>query len=628
MTKTSKATKLTSLVLSIMMIMSLFTVTAGAATTARTYIPLDVTGFNYDVILDMGETSVTNYDNTYAFASDSYVKSKDKTKSGLPDDGKISIPKNQENVLFQLAPYNDNNTARFNKSAITLTLTTPGSYSSLALLGSYAGKSSATIQATLIYTDNSTSNANFTLQSWTNNTDVSYSVIRGNNLNLSTSTTGGMHVCEISADSTKLLKQIKLQKTGNSNSRAHIVAVSGIIPIGVPEAVTASAKDITTSSFKAEWDAAEDATGYRYDVSTEENFSTFLTGCNNQSTTETSFQVTGLTMGQTYYFRVRAYNDKGTSDSSQVQSVKIPYIHHAAVAPTCTQDGNVEYWEDAQGKFYLDEDCTKALDSVIDPAIGHAWGEASYVWRVDGKNWICTATRTCGNDSTHVESEESTAIADQTTDPTCETKGETTYTATFVNTAFTKQEKKETDVEALGHRFIHLFDWVWNGFDNAVAYIACDHNKDHIETADAAAQVTNTVPAECEKEGYIYHTATIDIADPDNGTTTQYTDTKVETLDQLGHAWGGVEYNWDYDGENWYCTATRVCERDSSHIETEKVKAIGQKETDPTCEENGSTTYTATFDNPDFEKQTHTESDIAAIGHKFIHFIKWVWDGF
>ncbi|MEE3451284.1 MAG: hypothetical protein VZR27_11440, partial [Acutalibacteraceae bacterium] len=97
---------------------------------------------------------------------------------------------------------------------------------------------------------------------------------------------------------------------------------------------------------------------------------------------------------------------------------------------------------------------------------------------------------------------------------------------------------------------------------------------------------------------------------------------------KLGHDWDEPEYTWDKVDNEWICVAKRVCKRDADHVETETADIAVRIDTDPTCEENGSTTYTATFDNPDFEKQTHTESDIAAIGHKFIHFIKWVWDGF
>lgn len=75
--------------------------------------------------------------------------------------------------------------------------------------------------------------------------------------------------------------------------------------------------NVTTTSFTANWSASAAATGYRLDVSTSNTFGSFLTGYNNLDVGNvTSASVTGLTAGQTYYYRVRAYNTIGTSPSS------------------------------------------------------------------------------------------------------------------------------------------------------------------------------------------------------------------------------------------------------------------------------------------------------------------------
>ena len=59
------------------------------------------------------------------------------------------------------------------------------------------------------------------------------------------------------------------------------------------------------------------------------------------------------------------------------------------------------------------------------------------------------------------------------------------------------------------------------------------------------------------------------------------------------HRWGAPTYEWASD--NSTCTATRVCEYDPSHVETETVAATAS-----------GTTLTATFKNPAFEPQTKT----------------------
>ena len=75
----------------------------------------------------------------------------------------------------------------------------------------------------------------------------------------------------------------------------------------------------------------------------------------------------------------------------------------------------------------------------------------SYTFSEDGKT--CTASRSCGNDSAHDQSETVNCAAQITTPAGCETAGVTTYTATFANSAFETQTTTKTDVAALGHNW-------------------------------------------------------------------------------------------------------------------------------------------------------------------------------
>jgi len=90
--------------------------------------------------------------------------------------------------------------------------------------------------------------------------------------------------------------------------------------ITTPEA--SAATGITTYSFMANWSGSAGATNYRLDVSTTSNFSSFITGYYNKDVgIVTSFIVSNLTSKTTYYFRVRAINLSGTSESSNIVSV-------------------------------------------------------------------------------------------------------------------------------------------------------------------------------------------------------------------------------------------------------------------------------------------------------------------
>jgi uncharacterized protein (TIGR02145 family) len=89
-----------------------------------------------------------------------------------------------------------------------------------------------------------------------------------------------------------------------------------------PSAPTANAATaVTQTLFTANWSAVTGATTYYLDVNTNSSFTgTWI--LNNQNVGNgTSYVVTGLTCGTTYYYRVRAANSCGTSANSNVITV-------------------------------------------------------------------------------------------------------------------------------------------------------------------------------------------------------------------------------------------------------------------------------------------------------------------
>ena len=116
------------------------------------------------------------------------------------------------------------------------------------------------------------------------------------------------------------------------------------------------------------------------------------------------------------------------------------YSEEVISAPDCTTPGETKYT------------CSCGKSFVTYPAaLNHSYGEPSYSWNLVDGVWKCTATRICANDANHIESETADGIGEQSLAPTCTTKGKTTYTATFTNSAFAEQTKEVEDIEALDH---------------------------------------------------------------------------------------------------------------------------------------------------------------------------------
>ena len=303
------------------------------------------------------------------------------------------------------------------------------------------------------------------------------------------------------------------------------------------------------------------------------------------------------------------------------------YHHYTAATtkePTCTETGMTTYTCDSCGDSYTEEI----------PALGHDWSEVTYEWAED--NSTCTATRICLRDTSHKETETVNTTSQTTVLATCESGGKTTYTATFSNSAFAKQTKTVdtpasghnysaewtvdveptctsngskshhcvncdskadiTSIPALGHDYGEV-TYTWSS-DNSkcTATRVCSRDASHIETETVNAVTDTTTAVGCENDGEIKYTATFENAAFE-------AQTKNVPVAAFDHDWGEVTYKWSND--NSTCTATRVCSRDSSHIETETVNSTCVT-TEADYYNNGNTVYTAAFENSAFTTQTKT----------------------
>ncbi len=90
--------------------------------------------------------------------------------------------------------------------------------------------------------------------------------------------------------------------------------------------------------------------------------------------------------------------------------------------------------------------------------------------------------------------------------------------------------------------------------------------------------------------------------------------TTTVTID-FDHDWDEATYEWADD--NSTVTATLHCNNNDAHDIVETVNTTSTVKTPATCEEKGTTTYTATFEHEEFETQTKDVEDIDALGHLY-----------
>ena len=276
-------------------------------------------------------------------------------------------------------------------------------------------------------------------------------------------------------------------------------------------------------------------------------------------------------------------------------------VEENRVESNCTKDGSYD-----EVYYCIVDDCKAELERVHKtiPAIGHKYGTPVFTWSDDYST--AEAAFTCENDKTHVETVKA-KVTPETVDATCEVAGKTVYTATVEFEGKTYTDSKETEINAIGHKYgTPVFTWS-DDYSTAEATFTCENDKTHVETVKAAV-TSKTTDATCTKAGKTVNTATVEF----EGKT--YTDSKETEIKAIGHKYGTPVFTWSDDYST--ATATFTCENDNAHVLVKEC-VVASKSVEATCTKAGKTVYTATVE---FEGKIYTDSketEIKAIGHKY-----------
>ena len=252
---------------------------------------------------------------------------------------------------------------------------------------------------------------------------------------------------------------------------------------------------------------------------------------------------------------------------------------HVCNNEDCNQtDIKAEHISDGAATETKPEKCT-ACGYEIAPMLEHthAYGEATYEWNADYT--ICTATRVCSKDITHVEAENGVIASEITKQANCAEQGETTYTATFTNTAFATQTETVVNVATNDNHDYGTPIYEWNAdYTQCTATRVCIRNSEHKETENAT--VASETTGDCGTG--ITHTYTATFT---NTVFEQQVKTVTDTSAEHTYETAVVEWNADYSD----CTVTRlctVCNHTDSLTKTVKNESDGAK-TVTACDEKG-----------------------------------------
>ena len=150
----------------------------------------------------------------------------------------------------------------------------------------------------------------------------------------------------------------------------------------------------------------------------------------------------------------RTYTAKvtfGGKDYTDTKTEPIPAKGHtltavAEVPATCETAGVKAHWAcSVCGKLFSDAEgkTETTLEKLAIPATGHAYGAPVWKWNDD---FTASATFTCGNDTSHVETVNATVTNEVTTAATCKADGVRTYTA---KVTFEGKEYTDTKTEVI-----------------------------------------------------------------------------------------------------------------------------------------------------------------------------------
>lgn len=308
------------------------TYATGSFVAQSNYTPISVTGFNFDVIANGTGLPATSTDNdvdggNYAYISRDYKFNATAAAAtvGLPVNRILTNPTNAD-LKFILQDYAANNSLRLalQNTAGTLTLTQPLKLSNVYLAVT-SGSTASTIDVQVNFADDTNETiSNISILDWFGTaTAAQPALVSGIGRVSRTGTTpetGASKIFQITvpvsaANQSKNVTSLTIKNSTATGAAANskipnIFAVSGQVVGSCPVMNAVTGATASATSINVSWTTLSVGDGatptYTLEVYNNADFTSPVTGSPFTGLTTTTQLVSGLTFGNTYYFRAKA----------------------------------------------------------------------------------------------------------------------------------------------------------------------------------------------------------------------------------------------------------------------------------------------------------------------------------
>ena len=172
---------------------------------------------------------------------------------------------------------------------------------------------------------------------------------------------------------------------------------------------------------------------------------------------------------------------------------------------------------------------------------------------------------------------------------------------------------------ATGHDYSATYEWAADG-SSCTVRLVCANDAAHNATLTPVVTSSVKTPATCTSAGITTYT----VMGAYNGYS-YYSTKDVQDIPARGHAYSAT-YDWAADGSS--CTVVLVCANDSGHNTQIDADVNSARKADPTCLENGITTYSVSGTYDGFAYSSSKDvADLPAIGHDYSATYEWAADG-